>query len=108
MILSIAPDYADNDVAKILKDHVISHFSDSFVLQLLWFEGNSFPKSGHHTFHEHTEHLEIDYHFISDKMLKGVIKTSDVPSSKQVANNFRRASMTNLMSPWAPSLACLI
>ena len=110
LTMLLSPSYLGNALlfAKIFKDHIISYFCDSFVLRLLWFEGNSFPKSGNHTFHEHTEHLEINYHFICDKILKGVIKTSLVPSSKQVAINFPSASMTNLMTSCAPSLASLI
>ena len=36
---------------------------------------------GNLTFHECKRHIEIDYHFIHEKMVEGVIKTPYVPCS---------------------------
>ena len=37
--------------------------------------------SGNFAFHERTKHIEIDFHFIYDKVLMGVISTPHVSSS---------------------------
>lgn len=37
-------------------------------------------------FHERTKHIDIDYHFVREKVLQGVIKTFHVSTKEQVAN----------------------
>ncbi|GJW52556.1 ribonuclease H-like domain-containing protein [Tanacetum coccineum] len=37
-------------------------------------------------FHERTKHLEIDLHFVRDKIISGVIKTYKISSTNQVAD----------------------
>lgn len=37
-------------------------------------------------FHDHSKHIDIWYHFIRDKVLKGAIVLGYVPSNSQVAN----------------------
>jgi len=42
-------------------------------------------------FHERTKHIEIDYHFIREKIVSGDIKTKFVNSSDQLANIFTKS-----------------
>lgn len=37
-------------------------------------------------FHEHTEHLEIDYHFVRDKLLQETFKLLHVSSQAQLVD----------------------
>ena len=47
--------------------------------------------TGNLAFHERTKHIEIDYHFICDKVLMGVISTPHVSSSNQLADIFTKS-----------------
>ena len=47
--------------------------------------------AGNLAFHERTKQIEIDCHFIRDKVLKGVISTPHVSSSDQLANIFTKS-----------------
>lgn len=42
-------------------------------------------------FHERTKHIELDCHFVREKLLDGLISLLLVPSSSQVANIFTKA-----------------
>ncbi|GAA0141170.1 hypothetical protein LIER_02376 [Lithospermum erythrorhizon] len=42
-------------------------------------------------FHERTKHIELDFHFLRDAILDGLIATSYVSTSKQLADIFAKA-----------------
>ncbi|KAF5193419.1 Retrovirus-related pol polyprotein from transposon re2 [Thalictrum thalictroides] len=42
-------------------------------------------------FHERTKHIEIDCHFVREKIITGIISTSHVSSNQQLADIFTKA-----------------
>ena len=63
-------------------------------------------------FHARTKHIELDYHFIRERLLSGTHRVQFIPSADQLADIFtkglskNRFSLlrSNLVSPGQPSL----
>ncbi|XP_022873600.1 uncharacterized protein LOC111392479 [Olea europaea var. sylvestris] len=51
------------------------------------------------TFHERTKHIEIDLHFIRDKITAGAIKVLPVRSQHQLADAFTKPLPASILSP---------
>ncbi|GKA33574.1 hypothetical protein Tco_0720003 [Tanacetum coccineum] len=70
-------------ILKFLKDFQI----ENLLPVLLHCDNNSAIKiAANPVFHERTKHLEIDLHFVREKVLKGVVKTVNVNSANQIAD----------------------
>ncbi|GKA57907.1 ribonuclease H-like domain-containing protein [Tanacetum coccineum] len=68
-------------ILKFLKDLQI----ENFLPVSLHCDSNSAIKiAANPVFHERTKHLEIDLHFVREKILKGVVKTVKVDSTNQI------------------------
>jgi hypothetical protein len=42
-------------------------------------------------FHERVEHIEIDYHFVRERVVKGLLQIDYVPTGDQIADGFTKA-----------------
>ncbi|GJU00702.1 ribonuclease H-like domain-containing protein [Tanacetum coccineum] len=70
-------------ILKILKDLQI----EKLLPVSLHRDSNSAIKiAANLVFHERTKHLEIDLHFVREKILKGVVRTVKVDSANQIAD----------------------
>ncbi|GJW73027.1 ribonuclease H-like domain-containing protein [Tanacetum coccineum] len=70
-------------ILKILKDLNI----ENLLLVSLHCDSNSAIKiAANPVFHERTKHLEIDFHFVRETILKEVVKTVKVDSANQIAD----------------------
>jgi hypothetical protein len=41
-------------------------------------------------FHERVKHIEIDYHFVRERVVKGLLQIDYVPSGDQVVDGFTK------------------
>ncbi|GJR41846.1 ribonuclease H-like domain-containing protein [Tanacetum coccineum] len=78
-------------ISKFLKDLQI----ENLLHVSLHCDSNSAIKiAANPVFHERTKHLEIDLHFVREKVLKGVVKTVKVDSANQIADILRKGMDT--------------
>ena len=56
------------------------------------------------TFHECTKHLEIDCHFIRDKVSASVIKLMPIQSNHQLVDLFTKPLLSPLFFPLLPKM----
>ncbi|GKB86912.1 hypothetical protein Tco_0959184 [Tanacetum coccineum] len=70
-------------VLKILKD---LHIENLLPVSLHCDSNSAIKIAVNHIFHERTEHLEIDLHFVREIFLKGVVKTIKVDSANQIVD----------------------
>ncbi|GKA88774.1 ribonuclease H-like domain-containing protein, partial [Tanacetum coccineum] len=74
-------------ILKILKDLKIKNL---LPVNLHYDSNSAFKIAANPVFHERTKHLEIDLHFVREKILKGVVKTMKVDSINQITDIFTK------------------
>ncbi|GJV17631.1 ribonuclease H-like domain-containing protein [Tanacetum coccineum] len=70
-------------VHKILKD---LECSNMLPVKVFCDNNSAIKIAANPIFHERTKHLEIDLHFVRDKILVGVIKTEKIDTANQIAD----------------------
>jgi hypothetical protein len=58
----------------------------------LWCDnlGAKYPSSNP-VFHARTKHIEVDYHFVGERVMRQLLQINFVPIGDQVANGFTKA-----------------
>ncbi|GKE36305.1 ribonuclease H-like domain-containing protein, partial [Tanacetum coccineum] len=70
-------------ILKILKD---LHCENLLPVKLFCDSNPAILIAANPVFHERTKHLEIDLHFVREKILNGVVKTMEVDSANQITD----------------------
>ncbi|GFS34572.1 hypothetical protein Acr_00g0034750 [Actinidia rufa] len=71
-------------------------------------QGTTIMLSSDSVLHERTKHIEVDIHFIREKVRSGVITPSFVPSSAQIADMFTKSIGPSLLKSYLVKLGLLI
>ncbi|GJU97860.1 ribonuclease H-like domain-containing protein, partial [Tanacetum coccineum] len=74
-------------ILKILKDLNWEHF---MPVNMFCDSQAAIKIAANPVFHERTKHLEIDLHFVREKILSGVLKTQKISSADQTADIFTK------------------
>jgi hypothetical protein len=74
-----------------LRKLLIGLFGEELELTLIHCDNQSCIKlSENLVFHDRSKHIEIRYHFIRDRVLKGVVKLHYIPTDEQLVDIFTK------------------
>ncbi|GJY56354.1 hypothetical protein Tco_0455469, partial [Tanacetum coccineum] len=79
-----------SEVIWILKTLEDLHCENILPISLYCDSNSAIKIAANPMFHERTKHLEIDLHFVREKILNGVVKTIKVDSANQIADIFTK------------------
>jgi len=65
-------------------------FFETQATSLMCDNQSSIKLTKSHVFHARTKHIEVQYHFIREKVLSREVKLTDVSTNEQLANMFTK------------------